>query len=558
MTLLNNFKNEKGVTHLLLLVAVIGLVAFILLATLSPFRNSLLSSLYPKQSSHAAIADCALTPAGTSCLYVQPESANIEPNTDFAVQVRVNTNGAQINAVQATINYPADLLDVVSIDDTGSAFDVKAQEDFANGVINIVRGSTSTNTGDQLVSIVNFRTKASTGVASVTFDQSSTVPDSVTFNNILSTTSGGNYNITPTATPLPTVAPTQANFSLNASPSSLGVNQQSQVSVLVNSGSDAVNVVSAQMVFDKDKLEVVSIDTDTTFISNWVERVYDNNAGTISLIGGIPNPGYSTGSGNPGLMATVTFRSKSSGLALINFANSSQMLKNSDNTEVTLTRDGVTLNIAPSATPTPTAVPTATPTGTPMPTPTATASPTCTLSNARWVTSQNPVTQGAIVGLEVDVNANCTGKQVSFEIREDDGIVGFDPVVNNPLTASTFTGNVAKSSWVAEFQDDGVNGVNNPPEYYFIAKVVGESSQAISVDPKLEVVKPQGGNFEKGDGNHDAKVNLVDLSIMFSNWNKLSGFPVEIDINDDGSINAFDFSGIVLILTQKGIISGVQ
>src|SRR3989344_107980 len=47
-------KNQKGVVPLLLLVAGLGVVAFIILAGYAPFKDNLYSVLYRKSDSHAA------------------------------------------------------------------------------------------------------------------------------------------------------------------------------------------------------------------------------------------------------------------------------------------------------------------------------------------------------------------------------------------------------------------------------------------------------------------------------------------------------------------------
>ncbi len=47
-------KSQQGVIHLLLLVAAIGVIAFLLVTSLAPFKNKLLSTLFPKQQSHAS------------------------------------------------------------------------------------------------------------------------------------------------------------------------------------------------------------------------------------------------------------------------------------------------------------------------------------------------------------------------------------------------------------------------------------------------------------------------------------------------------------------------
>lgn len=60
----------------------------------------------------------------------------------------------------------------------------------------------------------------------------------------------------------------------------------------------------------------------------------------------------------------------------------------------------------------------------------------------------------------------------------------------------------------------------------------------------------------KGDGNNDGKVNLQDLSIMFSKWspalNVVSHF--QLDFNDDLKINSFDYSQMNGLLKTLGVI----
>ncbi len=51
------------------------------------------------------------------------------------------------------------------------------------------------------------------------------------------------------------------------------------------------------------------------------------------------------------------------------------------------------------------------------------------------------------------------------------------------------------------------------------------------------------------------KVDFVDLSILMTNWNKNNAFPDELDYNEDGTINTFDFSGLVQLLFLGGLIN---
>src|SRR3989344_3178518 len=52
--MLSILNNQKGVAPILLLVGVIGIIAFLAIAGSAPFKTNLLSTLFPKDSSHAA------------------------------------------------------------------------------------------------------------------------------------------------------------------------------------------------------------------------------------------------------------------------------------------------------------------------------------------------------------------------------------------------------------------------------------------------------------------------------------------------------------------------
>lgn len=351
-----------------------------------------------------------------------------------------------------------------------------------------------------------------------------------------------------------------ATFSLSAG-SSMSIVQGEEVPVTIFTRSDThkANLWSAKINFDKTKLQVVRIESSPTFVTQWVERTFDNNLGKVSVVGGVPKPGFST-SGSDAQMATVVFLARASGSVTVDFDPSSAVYRNSDNVNFLVSATGVTINITPLPTPSPTPTPTPTPTVTPSPSPTPTPSPTpspaaCAIASTGWIASQNPIDEGVLVTLTVVGNGDCLNKTVSFEIREDDGIFGFDPVNNNPVNATFYTPDTASTSWVAQYQPDGFYGIDDPPEYYFLATLV-ESGQVVhSQDPELQVNKSSSTSYKKGDANRDGQVDLQDLSIMFSNWFNTTDFPDEVDINKDGVVNVFDFSGMLVILVDNGVIS---
>jgi hypothetical protein len=111
---------------------------------------------------------------------------------------------------------------------------------------------------------------------------------------------------------------------------------------------------------------------------------------------------------------------------------------------------------------------------------------------------------------------------------------------------------------MTEFQTDGINGIGNPPEYYFNVTIDG-TTQVRSADPLLVVNQTGTTQIKKGDANHDGVVDFADLSILLSNWGKSSNFPDEIDFDTptvpaDGLINTVDFSAMVQLLILGGLV----
>lgn len=224
------------------------------------------------------------------------------------------------------------------------------------------------------------------------------------------------------------------SFGFSTQGTSFKVGDTIAVKVLVRSDLASANLFSAKINFNKDLLAIDNIDYSNTFISNWVEQYSDNSAGVISLVGGVPNPGYQTNTNNDSaLMAVIYFKVLNSGNVNISFNESSAIYSNADNTNILAGKNPITLSLSSTQpTPTPTSQPSSLPSSTPSPAP--------------------------------------------------------------------------------------VPGT--------------------------------------GDANGDGKIDLVDLSILLSDFNKRSGFRKGIDMNGDGIINTFDFSLLRNLLIQRGVIRG--
>ena len=97
------------------------ILATILIASLL-YLNSLFINV---PASHAA-----------ATLYLAPATQTVNNGDTFLVAVRVNVFGDdKTNAVQAVLSYPADKLDVLGLDYTGSAFGIQAESTYGGGSI---------------------------------------------------------------------------------------------------------------------------------------------------------------------------------------------------------------------------------------------------------------------------------------------------------------------------------------------------------------------------------------------------------------------------------------
>lgn len=171
----------------------------------------------------------------------------------------------------------------------------------------------------------------------------------------------------PSAPPVVVAPPVsaEAGYSLIATSSAVSVDSQFNVLVVVKSETDAANLFVARLKFPTDLVEVSSINLKPTsgdgfisdwFIANWVENFFDNSDGSISLVGGVPDPGFTTPAGGSGaLMAQIVFKVKKAGSATISFDDTSAIYRNSDNANILTYKQEAVLTLGGVA-PTPVSV----------------------------------------------------------------------------------------------------------------------------------------------------------------------------------------------------------
>lgn len=167
----------------------------------------------------------------------------------------------------------------------------------------------------------------------------------------------------PKAVPVPkkevpqvVVAP-QAGFILEASSSAYVVGNEIRVTVLAKAETDAANLFVAKLRFPSDLLEATKIDLHpksgnsfvaSWFVANWVENIFDNQAGVVSLVGGVPSPGFLSPEGVSSPMADIVFKAKKEGKVELGVENTSAVYRNKDNENVINLREGASFEIFPA------------------------------------------------------------------------------------------------------------------------------------------------------------------------------------------------------------------
>lgn len=116
-----------------------------------------------------------------------------------------------------------------------------------------------------------------------------------------------------------------ATFSVTPASGTYSVGSTFDVSVILDSQGQSVNAVQMQLAFPPDKLQLVSPQIGNSIIQIYTTPPrYDNTKGTVDIIGGIPN-GITV---DAGLVAKLTFRVRSLGVASLRFSGESQALLN--------------------------------------------------------------------------------------------------------------------------------------------------------------------------------------------------------------------------------------
>lgn len=141
----------------------------------------------------------------------------------------------------------------------------------------------------------------------------------------------------PSPLPSPSAGQRAAFFLLNPIQGSSYPNgDEFIVDVNIWSQKEAANLFAAKISFDPTALEVVRIEKGTT-LTSWAEEFFDNQAGKVSLVAGVTNPGLQTTEGNDVRMARIIFKGKKVGTTTVSMTNESEIFSNADNANILTT-----------------------------------------------------------------------------------------------------------------------------------------------------------------------------------------------------------------------------
>lgn len=466
--------------------------------------------------------------------------ANFLPiNTTFSVQVRENSGTTPVNVVQANLSYPTSLLTLVSVDLTGSAFGLTAQNTSGNGSVQLGLGTTcattcGTLTGDQLVATLNFKTNATGGAATVAFTSGTVLINATTNQDILgslSVTQGFTTNIDTTAPTVSVSAP--ANGATIGAPGT---------TTITATASDNNTVSSVDIYIDGTKATTL---TTSPYSYSWNTSGLALGSHTIQAKATDPagNVGSST-------INTVTLADQTPPTTSITAPTAGSLVKGTvtvnstaaDNTggtgisKVEFYVDGV-LKLTDTASPYTFAWDSTTATN---------AAHSLTVKAYDGATPANVATSSA-VSVTVDNSPPTTPGSFTMTGNTLSSIsLGWTASTdNNSVTGYRLTRNgtviTTTGSTTLSYIDSGLSPSTSYTYTIVALDAAGNSSTAASLTVATVTQKP-------GDINLDGSVNAQDLSILLSHYGT-AGTASTGDLNGDGQVNAIDLS---ILLSHYG------
>ncbi len=118
-------------------------------------------------------APAPIEPTAGVTLSLEPAQKTLKKDEPFTMELWLDTDGQDINAVKAIISYPQEAFEITGIDDEDSAFSLAAEGAGADGQIRISRGEANNVNGRHLVAKINAVPRLDSGTAAFTFTDDS-------------------------------------------------------------------------------------------------------------------------------------------------------------------------------------------------------------------------------------------------------------------------------------------------------------------------------------------------------------------------------------------------
>jgi len=121
----------------------------------------------------------------------------------------------------------------------------------------------------------------------------------------------------------------------------LGVGQEFQVGIVLNTEGEEINAIEGQIFFSSEFLELKQIRDGNSVVIFWIERPRVESGGAIAFSGIAPG-GYK---GDKGLLLSLVFRAKQEGQEVIEFQNAKTLLNDGEGSEASLVISNFQFNI---------------------------------------------------------------------------------------------------------------------------------------------------------------------------------------------------------------------
>ena len=470
-------------------------------------------------------------------IYISPESSFLPINTNVTFEIRENSGTSTVNAVQANVTYPTTLFDFVSIDSSTSAFGVEAQSTGANGQITIARGVSGGSpalSGDKLVARVTLRSKTTGGAGNVTFLTGTALVSSTTNQNLLA-------SLAVTGPAVFTVDTANPTVSVTAPTNNAVISNGTSVTVSANASDNASGIASVAIFIDgTQRTSLTAAPYNYTWntggvalgahtiharatdgVGNAVNSstvnvtLADQTAPSVSLTAPANN---STVSGTIAINANSTDNTGGTGVSKVEFLVDNVLRATDSTSPYSFSWDSKTVSDGAHA---------------------------ITAKSYDNATPANVATS-SVVNVTVD-NADRTAPSTPGSFRTTGNTFTSIGLAWNASTDNVgVTGyrlqrgsTVLTTANVLSFNDTGLIPGQSYSYTVVALDAAGNASTAATLTASAKVLKP-------GDLNQDDLVDIVDLSIMLSNWNTTNA---TCDLNKNGLVDVYDLS---ILLSNYG------